>query len=117
MKKSCVQPLNKTSNKIAAQYRYYTAVSFLKIKVCIQGQYVLPIQWEFFFSAYKHISLLVKQHPKLWCKNYIQGKQLCPFQIFLPSQKGSTLTGKNLLLKEQILPFKSSSHLEGFFYS
>ena len=38
---------------------------------------------------------------------YFQGKQLRHFHFCLPSQKRSTLEGKNLLQKEQILSFKS----------
>ena len=41
---------------------------------------------------------------------YSQGKQLRHFHFCLPSQKRSTLEGKNLLQKEQILSFKSRPH-------
>ena len=38
---------------------------------------------------------------------HYQGRQLCHFLFCLSTQFGSTLKGKNLLLREQILFFKS----------
>ena len=43
---------------------------------------------------------------------YIQGKQICIFHFCLPCQLGSTLKGKNLLLEEQILPFRVDPFLK-----
>ena len=42
---------------------------------------------------------------------HCQGKQHCHFYSGLPFQLGSTLKGKNLLPKEQILAFKGRPHL------
>ena len=41
-----------------------------------------------------------------------QGKQLFHLHFHFPSQLGSTLKGKNLLLKEQILSLKSRPYFE-----
>ena len=48
-------------------------------------------------------------------KETVEGCFLCMamisgFLFFIPSQSGSTLRRKNLLLHEQILSFESSSH-------
>ena len=43
----------------------------------------------------------------MWMGTKIYGKQLCYVHFALPSPWGSTLKGKNLLFKEQILSYKS----------
>ena len=42
-------------------------------------------------------------------KGAFSGKRLCQFSFLPLSDCGSTLKGKNLLLREQILPFKCRS--------
>ena len=51
-------------------------------------------------------------------RRYFQGRQLFHFLFRLPYKKGTTLKGKNLLLKEQILflraaPFRKGSVAKG----
>ena len=55
---------------------------------------------------------LVSQTP-LGCTGTLSGKATLPFQFSLPFLKGSTLNGKNLLLRSKFFPSRVEPILKG----